>query len=109
GVTLYFASGSLQPNSGSTVKLTAPTSGSYPGMLIWESSSNSSGMNMDAGSSSYLQGVIYLPDAQLTLNSSSGITVNSGAAYTAIDVNSLMINSSSTFDVGNNYSSLPGG
>jgi len=109
GVTLYFNSGSLQPNSGSTVQLTAPTGGSYPGMLVWESATNSTSMNIDSGSSSYLQGVIYMPDAQLVLNSGSSITVNSSAAYTAIDVNDLMINSGETFDVGNNYSSLPGG
>jgi Flp pilus assembly protein TadG len=109
GVTLYFTSGSLQPNSGSTVQLTAPTTGSDAGMLIWESSSNSSGMNMDAGSSSYFQGVIYLPDATLTLNSSSGSTVNGTAAYTVVDVNSLILDSSETFDIKNNYSTLPGG
>jgi hypothetical protein len=109
GVTIYFTSGSLQPNSGSTVQLTAPTTGSDAGMLVWQSSSNSSGMNMDAGSSSYFQGVIYLPDATLTLNSSSGATVNGTAAYTVVDVNSLILDSGETFDINNNYSTLPGG
>lgn len=114
GVELFFANGSLQPNSGSTVQLTAPTTtsssiGTTAGMLVWEPSSNSTGMNMDAGSSSYIQGVLYLPNATLTLNSGTGVTVNSGAAYTAVDVNNLIINSSETFDIGNNYSSLPGG
>jgi hypothetical protein len=66
-------------------------------MLVWQSSTNGSGMDIDSGSSSYFQGVIYLPDAELTLNSSAGVTVNSAATYTAIDVNNLMVNSSETF------------
>jgi hypothetical protein len=106
---MYFTSGSLQPNSGSTVQLSAPTTGTDAGMLVWQSATNSTGMNMDAGSSSFLQGVLYLPAGTLTLNSASGLTLNAGAAYTAIDVNSLMINSNDTFKVGNDYSSLPGG
>jgi hypothetical protein len=114
GVEMYFASGSLQPNSGSTVQLTAPTTtsasaGTTAGMLDWQSATNSTGMNLDSGSSSFMQGVVYLPAATLTLNSGSGVTVNAGAAYTALDVNGLMINSNETFKVGNDYSSLPGG
>lgn len=102
GVELYFANGSLQPNSGSTVQLSAPTTtstsaGTTAQMLIWESSSNSTSMNMDSGSTSYLQGVVYLPDAQLTLNSGAGLTINNSATYTALDVNSMIVDSGITF------------
>lgn len=102
GVELYFANGSLQLNSGSTAQLSAPTTtsstaGTTAGMLDWQSSTNSSGMPIDSGSSSYFQGVIYLPDAQLTLNSGTGVTINSGASYTALDVKDFMINSGETF------------
>jgi Flp pilus assembly protein TadG len=102
GVELYFANGTLQLNSGSTAQLAAPTStsstaGTTAGMLDWQSSTNSSGMAIDSGSSSYFQGVIYLPDAQLTLNSSAGVTINSGASYTALDVKDFMIDSGETF------------
>ena len=47
GVTLYFASGSLQPNSGSVVQITAPstsTNGSNANMAVWQSKTNSTGM-----------------------------------------------------------------
>jgi hypothetical protein len=103
GVTLYFASGSLQPNSGSTVQITAPTSNTSgcscnnANMAVWESSTNGTGMYLDAGSQSYYNGVIYLPDAGLTLNSGSGNTINSGSTATAVDVQSLTVNSSITF------------
>lgn len=102
GVELYFTNGTLQLNSGSTAQLTAPTTtsstaGTTAGMLDWQSSTNSTGMPIDSGSSSYFQGVIYLPDAQLTLNSAAGVTINSGASYTALDVKDLMVDSSENF------------
>jgi Flp pilus assembly protein TadG len=103
GVTLYFASGSLQPNSGSVVQITAPTSNTSgcscnnANMAVWESSSNSTGMYLDAGSQSYYNGIIYLPDAGLTLNSGSGNTVNNGSTATALDVQSITVNSSINF------------
>lgn len=97
GVTLYFASGSINMNSYATVELSAPATGNtasgtaVANMLIWESSTNSTTMITNTGSSSYYNGVIYLPDAQLDMNSNSGIT-NSGATATAIDVQSLQLN-----------------
>ena len=113
GVELYFANGALQLNSGSTAQLTAPTTtsstaGTTAGMLDWEASTNSSGMPIDSGSSSYFQGVVYLPDAQLTLNSGTGVTINSGASYTALDVKDFMIDSGETFVINSSGGYLGG-
>ncbi len=104
GVELYFTSGGLQLNSGSTAQLTAPTTtsstaGTTAGMLVWQSSTNSNGMDIDSGSSSYFTGVIYLPDATLTLNSGASVTVNSSATYTDIDANSIIVNSGENFEI----------
>lgn len=112
GVTLYFASGSLQPNSGSAVQLSAPTTSTNGGnanMVVWQSSSNSTGMDLDASSQSYYNGVIYLPDAQLTLNSGSGNTINNGSTATALDVQSLMVDSGITFVINGSGGYLGGG
>jgi len=114
GVTLYFSNGTLQPNSGSTVQLTAPStggtsSGNVANMLIWEGSSNSSGLTMDAGSSSYFNGVIYMPDGTLTLNSGSGTTINSKSTATAVDVNNIMVNSNVSFVINGGGGYLGGG
>jgi Flp pilus assembly protein TadG len=114
GVTLYFTSGSFQPNSGSTVTLSAPATGStsngdVANMLIWQSSTNSSGMDMDASTTVTLNGIIYLPDATLTLNSGSGTTINSGATSTAVDVKGLIVNSGVTFDINGSQALLGGG
>jgi len=102
GVELFFANGSLQPNSGSTVTLTGPattssTAGTTANMVIWESKTNSTGMYLDADSNSYYNGIIYLPNAGLTLNSGSGNTINSKSTSTALDVQSITVNSSINF------------
>jgi len=104
GVELYFVNGSLQPNSSSTVQLTAPatsssTAGTTANMVVWEASSNSSGMTIDTGSSSYFNGVIYLPTQTLTLNSGSGVTINNGATATALDVNNMIVDDSENFKI----------
>lgn len=104
GVTLYFSSGSLQLNSGSIANLVAPTTGTYAGILYFQSRTNSTSLILDSGTTSVLQGVIYAADAQLTVNSDSSST-----AYTQIVVNTLMMDSSDTFNVGTNYSSLANG
>ncbi len=114
GVTLYFANGTLQPNSGSTVMLNAPATGftsnnNVANMLVWQSTSNSSGMNLDASTSTTLNGIIYLPAATLTLNSGSGTTINGSAASTAVDVQGLIVNSGITFDLNGSQSLLGGG
>jgi Flp pilus assembly protein TadG len=104
GVTIYFNSGSLTMNSGSTAQLVAPTSGTYAGILIYQSSSDSTSMILDGNSTSKWQGAIYAPDAQLTFNSTGN-----AAAYTIIDVGSVIVNSGADLVMGNNYSSLSGG
>jgi hypothetical protein len=108
GVTLYFASGSLQMNSNSSViQLTAPTTstnGSNANMLIWDPSSNTAGMTIDTSSSSFFTGDIYMPAGKLTLNSGAGVTINaSGVA--AVDVADFMVDDSEHFNV---TSVLPG-
>jgi Flp pilus assembly protein TadG len=93
-VTLYFANGSL------TMNLTAPSTGSTAGMLIWQATTDSSPMILDSSSSSSWGGAIYLPDAQLTLNGGS-----TAVAYGMVESQSLMLNSAISLSC----SSMPGG
>jgi len=108
GVTLYFANGSLQMNSNSTtIELSAPTvntNGGNANMLIWEPSSNSSGMTIDTSSSSFFTGTIYLPGGTLTLNSGAGVTINA-TGVAAVDVKNLLVDDSEHFNV---TATLPG-
>jgi hypothetical protein len=79
GVTLYFANSSsyVQFNSGTTVNLTAPTSGTYANILIFEPSGlSTSSIAIDGTSASghALQGLVYLPSRNITFNSTySGV------------------------------------
>jgi hypothetical protein len=114
GVTLYFNNGTLQMNSNSTVQLTAPstgdtTNGNVANMVLWYANTNSSGMTIDTGSSSYFNGVIYIPDGTLTLNSGSNVTINASATATALDVNSMIVNDSETFEINGSGGYLGGG
>lgn len=104
GVTIYMDSGQFIMNSGSSANLVAPTTGTYAGVLIYQSKSDTNQLILNGSSTSVWQGAIYLPTANLTLNSGSNL-----AAYTILDVNTLTINSGANFTVGSDYSSLPGG
>lgn len=105
GVTLYFTgNGQLQMNSGSTAQLTAPTSGSLAGILLWEAAGDSAAMIIDGNASAKFEGAIYAPSAQLTLNSDGNT-----AAYTCVDVGSMILNAGANFTLNNDYSSLSGG
>ena len=64
-VTLYFANGSLTMNSASTMTLTAPSTGSTAGMLIWQATTDSSPMILDSSSSSSWGGQSTFPTRSL--------------------------------------------
>lgn len=90
-VSLFFtANGKLQPNSGMAPMFTAPTSGPFKGFLWWEDPAVSSWNNWpinDSKSYSYMKGVIYLPNREITLNSGAQSTYN-----TSLIVKKLMVN-----------------
>jgi len=105
GVTLFFTgSGQLQMNTGSTAQLVAPTTGSLAGIVIWEASSDSNAMIINGNTSADFQGALYLPSAQLTINSAANT-----ARYTVLDVKSLILNTGANFTINSDYSSLAGG
>jgi Flp pilus assembly protein TadG len=96
GVTFYFVNSSsyVQFNSGVTVSLTAPTSGTYANVLMFEPDGlSTSSFAIDGASSSghALQGLVYLPSRNITFNSTySGIA----DAFTLV-VNQLIFDSNS--------------
>jgi Flp pilus assembly protein TadG len=104
GVTFYFSSGSLTMNGSSNANLIAPTTGTYAGILIFQSSTDTNSVIVNGNSKSVWQGTLYAPGAQLILNGGSNL-----AAYTIVIVNTVIVNGTDTFTLGNDYSSLPGG
>ncbi len=115
GVTLYFNNGSFTANSDVTYELSAPSAGytsngDVANMLIWQAPTNSSGVIINSAVDAYLNGIIYAPDAQLTMNSNSNATLNnsSDAVATAIDVNSIIFNSGINLDINSSGGYLGG-
>jgi hypothetical protein len=96
GVTFYFVNSSsyVQFNSGVTVSLAAPTSGTYANVLMFEPDGlATSSFAIDGTSSSghALQGLVYLPSRNITFNSTYSGTAD---AFTLV-VNQLIFDSNS--------------
>ena len=79
GVTFYFPDlAFIQFNSTSTINLSAPTSGTYADLLMYETS----GLikvhaTINATNGATLKGLMYLPNRKLTLNSGANVASNS--------------------------------
>jgi Putative Flp pilus-assembly TadE/G-like len=67
GVTIYNNSGSLVIN-GSTVSLSAPSSGNYEGVLFFQNPADSNPFVVNGSSGSGFAGMIYFPSSQITVN-----------------------------------------
>jgi Flp pilus assembly protein TadG len=102
GVTFYITTGSIQFNATANITLVAPTTGTYAGILFYQSPTNGSAAQLNAAIGSKFEGALYFPDATLQLNASNT------AAYTIVDAAQVQLNASK-FTLNDDYSSLPGG
>lgn len=102
GVTFYNNAGGLTLNGSATTDLSAPTTGPYAGILVYQSKTDSSQLTINGNNSAVLNGAIYAPDARIVDN-------GSGAAsdYGILVGNTITINGSAGLN--DNYSALPGG
>jgi Flp pilus assembly protein TadG len=107
GVTFYFAtSGSyIQFNSNVTANLSAPTSGTYANILMFEPVGlSTSSFAIDGTSSGHLlQGVIHLPSRNITFNSASNVSSDE----LTLVVNQLILDSV-TWSIGPDPSTIGG-
>jgi hypothetical protein len=99
-VTLYAAgtSSSYNISGGANLDLSAPTSGTYNGILFWQAEGNTNQFTVSGGANSTINGVIYAPSAQLNLSGNTGTSFN-----TDIVVDSMNLSGSASL---HNYSSL---
>lgn len=108
GVTFYFpdTDSQIQANGNLTMTATAPTSGTYKGVLMFEKTSsaannaNKRNYVFNGSSGEKLEGIVYLPNRDVTYNS----TTNIGASKFSLVVNSLIVNSANW-----SFSGLSGG
>jgi hypothetical protein len=106
GVTLYIRSsgGSVTLNGTQAFNLTAPTTGSYAGILFYQDPSNTSGATINGTQTSKFEGGLYFPSAQLTLNGTGSTQV-----YFISVAKSYLLNGTGTLNFPSNYAGLPGG
>lgn len=64
------------PQSGGGTAPDVGSSGEYDGIVFYQDSSDTSAMTLAGGSSSYLNGAVYAPAANITLNNGSNSTVD---------------------------------
>jgi len=107
GVTFYNGanSGSVSITNTGTVSLTAPTSGTYAGILILQDSNNSHNATVDGGNNPTFQGALYFPNLNSILTIDN---IGNNAAYTILVAGSLDIRGNNNV-LGNDYSSLSNG
>ncbi|HEY0115201.1 MAG TPA: pilus assembly protein TadG-related protein [Allosphingosinicella sp.] len=67
---------SLKMNGGADVRLTAPTTGPYPGLIIYQDRrAPNDSPHINGGSNASFDGAIYLPSQDVTFNGNSGLDV----------------------------------
>jgi hypothetical protein len=109
GVTFYLpGTSALNMANGAVFNLSAPTSGTYNGILFYQDRSNTQAASMQGGATSVLQGIVYLPSANLTMGNGSAFTYYSpviaqtltmygGSTFTDDDYNTLNVGSPLTY------------
>ena len=75
-VTLYVSGGGISMSGTGGITLTAPTSGTYAGIAIWQPYSNTSADTLSGGTAQQINGVVYVPKSTLTYSGGSGLGTN---------------------------------
>lgn len=107
GVMMYFhnKAARLNVNSDSVFEVSAPVSGFYAGILMFQGRQSENSMAapfiVNSDGRTKLEGTIYLPLGTLELNSQSA--ANQLAAYTAIVARQMVLNSFGTMSVGSDF------
>jgi len=77
GVTFYITNGgSVSITGGATMNLSPPTSGALKDILFYQDPADTNVFKFAGGAAGTINGIFYLPTAQLNLNGGSGQTLN---------------------------------
>lgn len=83
GANVNLVAGGTTQSGGAT----APTVGSYNGILLYQSASDTSAVSVQGGSTAYLNGSFYAPGANITLGNGSGTGVSGGIVASTLTMN----------------------
>lgn len=88
GVFFYLlGNASLVIDNGANVNLTAPTSGTYAGDLIFQDSADTQTMSIQGGSNTSFNGAVYAPSAGVTLGNGSGTSIDADLVAKTLTMN----------------------
>jgi hypothetical protein len=73
GVTLYLGGGSIACSGGCKVTLSAPTSGTYAGVTVFQARKNATAAVFSGGANSTLGGAYYFPAAAFQMSGGAGV------------------------------------
>jgi Flp pilus assembly protein TadG len=97
GVTLDLLGSTSLPGN-VTLNLTAPTTGTYNGVLIYQPLTNTNALALNGNSGSVFKGIVYAPGAAVTFTGNSGASI-----YTDLVVKSLALVGNASL---NDYASI---
>ncbi len=75
GVTIYNASGEINLSGNAAVTITAPSSGTYAGLALFQNRADSSAIIANGNAALKLTGELYAPDATLNLSGNAAMTI----------------------------------
>jgi hypothetical protein len=100
-VTFFNTSGSIVIDgaaNGEVLTLSAPTTGTYAGILFFQDPSDASSATITGAGGSNIEGALYFPKAQITTNGGGS------AAYTIVVADTIVFASGNDSTFKNNYS-----
>jgi len=71
-VMFYVESGAVSWSGSATIRLDAPDSGEFAGMLVYQDEANTDRMTVNGGSGSSFTGTIFVPGAEIQVNGTGG-------------------------------------
>ncbi len=100
GVLLYIGGGAMKfSGNGLTVDLTAPTSGAYATLVVFQSRTDSTALNLTGSGPTAITygGIVYAPDASVAINADSS---NQTASFGPIIAQGITENNNGTVSIG---------
>ena len=110
GVTIFNASNSITIGGSSSVTLSAPTSGAYQGIVLFQSRSDIRPITISGSAAATLTGEVYLPNGQfqVTSNGATQINGNGGTIPGVLIAKDVAVTGSGSLTVNANAGGLTG-
>lgn len=108
GVTFFITNGAdVTINGGSNVKMYAPRSGTYEGLLFYQDPLDTQQMTINGTSNSFFEGAVYAPKADVDFSGTADF--NSGAKYTVIVADQFLVSGGAYVNLNSDFSGLTSG